>query len=172
MTLAFKLVTVDSKYCDYLRTFDAKVAYNRNRKELRPFLGVLFSINNCEYFVPLSSPKVKHIHMHNTVDFIKLDSGKLGAINFNNMIPVTSNNYKEVNLDCEYDDLEDINYQILLKKQLKWLNSHQRLIENRAYNLYCKYISNNLALNIRNRCCNFSLLEEKCKEYNQKLLGV
>ena len=33
------IVRVDSNYCDYLRKFDTKVAYNMNEKELRPFVG-------------------------------------------------------------------------------------------------------------------------------------
>ena len=36
------LVRLDSKYCDYLRQFDEKVPYNYDKKELRPFIGVLF----------------------------------------------------------------------------------------------------------------------------------
>ena len=55
----FKIVKVDSKYCDYLRQFDNKVPYNAFNKELRPFLGILFIVNDVEYFVPLSSPKEK-----------------------------------------------------------------------------------------------------------------
>ena len=50
------IVRVDSNYCDYLRKFDTKVAYNMNEKELRPFVGILFRIEDCEYFAPLSSP--------------------------------------------------------------------------------------------------------------------
>ena len=38
------LVRLDSKYCDYLRQFDKKVPYNYDKKELRPFIGVLFEI--------------------------------------------------------------------------------------------------------------------------------
>lgn len=51
---------IDYKYCDYLRNFDSKVCYNKGKKELRPFVGVLFTIDNFEYFAPLSSPKLKH----------------------------------------------------------------------------------------------------------------
>ena len=32
--------------------------------------------------------------------------------------------------------------------------------------LYDKYINGTLDKNIAKRCCNFKLLEEKCKEYN------
>lgn len=82
------LVRIDSKYCDYLRKFDDKVPYNYDKKQLRPFVGVLFKVNNCSYFAPLSSPKPKHIKLKNKLDFLKIDDDKLGAINFNNMLPV------------------------------------------------------------------------------------
>ncbi len=36
MIINLKIVRVNSDYCDYLRKFDNKVAYNKNEKELRP----------------------------------------------------------------------------------------------------------------------------------------
>ncbi len=36
----FKIVQVDSNYCDYLRKFDSKVPYNAGTKILRPFRSV------------------------------------------------------------------------------------------------------------------------------------
>ena len=96
----FKIVKVDYKYCDYLRMFDSKVSYNSSSKELRPFVGILFIVNGCEYFAPLSSPKIKHIHMKNNVDVVKIDNGNYGVVNFNNMIPVTSNNYELIDLNA------------------------------------------------------------------------
>ena len=44
-----------------------KVAYNKNEKELRPFIGILFKIDTYEYFAPLVS--TKHEKMKNTIDF-------------------------------------------------------------------------------------------------------
>ncbi len=84
----FIIVQVDYKYCDYLRKYDKRVPYNSGIKRNRPFIGVLFMVGEIEYFTPLSSPKEKHQKMKNNIDFIKLSGGKLGAINFNNMIPV------------------------------------------------------------------------------------
>ena len=37
--------------------------------------------------------------MKNTVDFFKIKDGELGAVNFNNMIPVNENNYSLVDLN-------------------------------------------------------------------------
>ena len=120
----FKIVRVNSDYCDYLRKFDSRVSYNKGSKKLRPFVGVLFKIDKWEYFAPLSSPKTKHKLMKNRLDFFKIKNGELGAINFNNMIPVTKNNYTEIDLYSTNLDIEERKYQKMLKEQLSWLNAH------------------------------------------------
>ncbi len=157
----FKLVKVDYKYCDYLRKYDSKVCYNSGRKELRPYLGVLFEINKVQYFAPLSSPKLKHKSMPDNIDFIKINNGSLGAINFNNMIPLTKENYELLDLREK-----DYKYNKLLTLQLRWLNRNSKYIINRAYTLYIKYLDGSLNKKIASRCCNFQLLEEKCFAYN------
>lgn len=134
-----KLVRIDSKYCDYLRKFDDKVPYNFNKKELRPFVGVLFEINNCKYFAPLSSPKIKHLKMKNTIDFLRLDNGKLGAINFNNMLPVMDSNIIMIDLNVETKNKMEMKYQKLLKEQIYWLNRNDEKLYNRSFKLYGKY---------------------------------
>ena len=163
----FKIVRVDSDYCDYLRMYDDKVVYNKNEKELRPFVGILFMIGMCEYFAPLSSPKPKHKKMKNKLDFLKIQSGELGAINFNNMIPVTKSNYDLVDLNKEALTILEMKYQKLLKEQLEWLNSNYNRIKDKSFKLYCLYINDKLPNNIKIRCCNFKLLEEKCTEYSK-----
>lgn len=163
----FKIVKVDSKYCDYLRQFDNRVAYNAGSKEMRPFIGILFVVNGCEYFAPLSSPKVKHLHMKNNLDFVKIDKGNYGVVNFNNMIPVTSNNYELFDLKATPKDTYELKWQNLLKTQLLWLNKNIKKVKGKAFNLYDKYKNNKLDERIKKRCCNFILLEEKCNEYNK-----
>ena len=92
------LARLDIDYCNYLRQYDDKVPYNYDKKKLRPFVGVLLEVNNCMYFAPLSSPKPKHLKLKAKIDFLKIDHGKLGAINFNNMLPVTENNIIKIDL--------------------------------------------------------------------------
>lgn len=166
MIINLRIVRVDSDYSDYLRKFDNKVAYNKNEKELRPFIGILFEIDNFEYFAPLSSPKEKHKSMKNTLDFFKIDGGELGAVNFNNMIPVSSRNYSIIDLHKETLTIEEFKYQKLLIEQLNWLNANYYQVKNKSFKLYQLYNNGNLPQNIKLRCCNFKLLEEKCKEYN------
>ena len=163
----FKIVKVNSEYCDYLREFDNKVSYNAGSKDLRPFIGVLFMVGKCEYFAPLSSPKPKHKTLKNTLDLIKIADGEYGVINFNNMIPVTSNNYKEFDLNKSSEDKNEMRRIRLLRNQLRWLTSNKKIINSKSKLLYDLYKTNKLPKNVRERCCNFPLLEEKCKEYNK-----
>jgi len=166
MNKKLKIVKVDSKYCDYLRKYDDKVCYNAGYKELRPFIGVLFTIDNCQYFAPLSSPKPKHKSLTNTIDLLKINDGEYGVVNFNNMIPVTSNNYTEFNLNKKTNDKMEMARINLLKNQLRWLNSNKKEVMLKSKLLYNLYKNNKLPTNVKNRCCNFILLEEKCEKYN------
>ncbi len=166
------LVRLDIKYCDYLRQFDYKVPYNYGKKELRPFIGVLFKVHNCLYFAPLSSPKPKHLKMKTKLDFLKLDNGKLGAINFNNMLPVTEKNIIKLDLDKDSETKKEEKYIHLLKEQLLWLNRHSENLYRKSKCLYNKYCNKTLPFNIAKRCCNFPLLEEKCKEYNNSFCNL
>lgn len=162
-----KIVKINSKYCDYLRTFDNKVPYNAGLKELRPFIGILFTIDKCEYFAPLSSPKPKHKQLKNTIDLIKINNGTYGVINFNNMIPVTQSNYEEFNLNKKCNDEKEKKRIILLKNQLRWITDHKKEIMTKSKLLHTLYKNNKLPNNVKKRCCNFILLEEKCNIYKE-----
>ena len=136
---------------------------------MRPFIGILFNVNDIEYFAPLSSPKPKHMHIKNNLDIVKIDKGKYGVVNFNNMIPVTKNNYKIYDFNLKSKDIDELKWQNLLKTQLLWLNKNIKYVKDKALNLYDKYVNNRLDDRIKIRCCNFILLEEKCFEYNKKI---
>ena len=56
--------------------------------------------------------------MHNSIDFFKLKNGELGAINFNNMIPVTLNNVIMLELLEDNKTKEERIYIKMLKEQL------------------------------------------------------
>lgn len=167
MMETYKLVTVKSKYCDYLRKYDYRVSFNAKEKELRPFVGVLFEIDNMKYFAPLSSPKEKHLKMKNTVDFYKIDGGKLGAINFNNMIPIPETEYEYIDTNVPCLTNTEKKYQEMLKDQLRWLNRDGKGLKIKAKTLYMKSMNNELPKKIIDRCCNFLMLERKCIEYNR-----
>ena len=56
-------------------------------------------------------------------------------------------------------------YTKLLKEQIYWLNRNSEKLYGRSKKLYDKYVDGSLDINIAKRCCNFKLLEEKCREY-------
>ena len=166
-----RLVLIDSVYCDYLRKYDARVAYNNADKETRPFIGALININGVKYFAPLASPKKKHLDpkMAKIRDFIRIDEGRLGGINLNNMIPVTDKNIEDVDLKIRATDNKNVKqYKILLINQLQWLVAHDEKIKDKTKLLYDLYIKDRLWESLKSRCCDWKLLEEKCKDYNEK----
>ena len=77
---------IKDDYISFLKPYDSKVP--ENKQESRPYLGIVLQIGPIKYYAPFSSPKSKHKKMRNGKDFRKIASGKYGAINFNNMIPV------------------------------------------------------------------------------------
>ena len=56
-----KLYAVTDEYIDYLRKFDSKVYDNKEdkRKVMRKYLGIVLTINEMNYYIPMSSPNWK-----------------------------------------------------------------------------------------------------------------
>lgn len=132
-------------------------------KARRPFVGILIEVNDIKYVAPLSSPKKKHLSMKNTIDFYKIDQGKLGVINFNNMIPVRDKYIIKVNpFEMNIFNEEDKKYIKLLNKQLTWINKTKNvdIIIKKATKIRQLYLENRLPKKIHDRCVNFRVLEE------------
>ena len=66
----------------------------------------------------------------NIINFFKIKNGELGAVNFNNMIPVNKNNYSLVDLNKETLTISELKYQKLLREQLAWLNANYQQVKN------------------------------------------
>ena len=128
---------------------------------MRPFVGVLFKIEEMEYFAPLSSPKEKHLKMDKkAIDIWKIDNGNLGIVNFNNMVPCSLNVLSEV-----LPTISDKKYRKLLENQIECINRDRDNMLNKIIRFHNKYNTNTLKENVKNRCCDFRLLESKCKDY-------
>lgn len=155
--------TVNPSYCDFLRQFDKCVPYNFDKKDTRPFVGVLIKINDSLYYAPLTSPKPKHLKMKNQLDFIKIKGGELGAINLNNMIPILQSELKEISFSSYSDD----KYKSLLQNQWEWCNLNQDYIKAQSSKLHTVITNGTKNISLKKRCCNFTLLEQKCLDYQQ-----
>lgn len=126
---------VDKKYIRYLTQFDSHVGYVEYGERLKLHVGIVFSIENFHYYVPISSAKPKHQKMSNGLDFHKLQDGVTGylyaVLNINNMIPVPDSCL----IQLKYDQID----------QFRCFNSKKE--------------------KMAKRCCNFQLLETKCNDY-------
>ena len=106
--------------------------------------------------------------MKDTIDLLKINNGLYGVINFNNMIAVTKKNYTYFDLTKKSTDKKEEHRLNLLNNQLRWLNKNKKQVFRKSKLLYDLYRNNNLATNVKKRCCNFILLEKMCNEYNKK----
>lgn len=169
--MKFSFYTVDTAYCDFLRKSDPCVPYTMDKKSIRPFVGIVFSVNEFQYYAPLTSPKPKHLYMKNQMDFLKIKDGEWGAINFNNMIPVLPECLAKVEIrSLETDEKPDIDYKNLLSNQLSWCNSHKDTILRQAEKLYHTITHGKPWGNLAERCCNFTLDEQKCLLYGKPVI--
>lgn len=154
-----KLYYISEDYIKYLRKYDNKVPSNKNTT--RPYIGIVYQYNGFNYFAPLSSPKEKHLKMNKkAIDIWKIDDGKLGIINFNNMLPCQNNLLTEV-----LPTITDVKYRKLLENQIELINKDRNIMLKKIITFHNKYNENLLTENVKNRCCNFRLLELKCQEY-------
>ena len=161
-----KFYRVDKNYCDFLRQSDPCVPYIQDEKKTRPFVGVLLIVSGLDYFAPLTSPKPKHKSMKNQVDFMKINGGDWGAINFNNMIPIHPNCLTAVGMNIlDTDDKAEKDYKNLLSNQLSWCNSNKAGILDRAEKLYQMIVAKRTWPELAKRCCNFPIDEEQYRKY-------
>lgn len=101
---------VDKDYIKYLIQFDSRVGYVEYGDKLKLHIGILMTINNFHYYVPVSSAKSKHHRMSNSLDFHKLqdcNTGYLHAVlNLNNMIPVPDSCVTQI----KYNQIEQFRF--------------------------------------------------------------
>ena len=89
------------------------------------YIGVILKVHGIYYFAPLSSYKVKHKQMKETLDFIKIKT--YSVINLNNMFPVQSKDYTYLDFSKE----QDLNYKSLLESEYRYIKSIQgKIIKN------------------------------------------
>lgn len=159
------LVKIEQRYTDYLRQFDHRVSINIDNTYVRPYVGVLFTVQGKEYFAPLTSSgkgkKLKDNPKPESVTFFPIDNCKLGGINLNNMIPVVVAAYSQFDIANEPNPKK----KLFLQKQVRILRKQEKNIIGKAKKLYNLKIKGTLYPNYDSVTCDFKLLEEKAKLY-------
>ena len=158
-----KLYEINVNYITYLSTYAPHLFQNKKagQRNERKYIGIVFQINNLDYFAPLSSFKDKHKLMKEGLDFIKIKD--YAVINLNNMFPVPPSEVKYVDIRNERDP----HYRALLLAEYRFIKSIQEKIRKNAQNVYKLKLKdgNNSALG--KRCNDFLLLEKACENYKK-----
>ncbi len=161
--MKLKFYEVDGKYIQYIKeNGDSKIPNIDYEKHKKFFCGIVLTINNFNYFAPVSSynKKVNTNFLIKDKDIITKQLKPIASLRFSFMFPCPIEYLSEKDFSKE-----DKKYQILLRKELHYCNINREKIRKMANQVY------NLGLNEKSRkkfnICNFKLLEEKCLEYTE-----
>lgn len=169
--MKLNLYSVNDKYIKYLRQFDEKVYDNKEdiRIQTRKYLGIVLTINNFNYYVPLSSPKKsdytdceKKIIRKDTKTIIRIHNNDrlYGTLRISNMIPVPITELEPYITNDE----KDLKYREVVLSELRYINNNKDKIIKNARIVYNQKIKNQDIGYIKNTV-DFRLLEEKIKEW-------
>ena len=137
-------ININQDYLKYLHEQCPEVYYKPINYDNKPYLGILITNDGQEYVVPISSAKKKH----------------------KKMIPVKEGLYTRVDLVHSDTDSEEIrNYKNLMNKEFAFCLKLIRILIKKANKIYEKQMSTGKVVKY---CCDFKLLEEKCRAYEIK----
>ena len=171
--MKLNLYSVSDKYINYLRQFDNKVYDNKEeiRTHERKYLGVVLTVNEFNYYIPMSSPKnsdyidiSKKIIRKDTKTIIRIYEGNrlYGTLRISNMIPVPITELEPYMVSNE----TDLKYKEVILGELRYINNNSNRIIKYAKTVYNQKIKNMDIGYIKNTV-DFKLLEEKLKEWNK-----
>lgn len=152
---------INDKYVKYLNNIDKRVPLPKKEDQLhnRKYIGVIFTINNIDYFVNLSSYKPeKHDNMNESVDFLKI--GNCAVINLNNMIPVLQSEIIEIDISKEEE-----NYKKLLFRERNIILRRKKEIYKNSKTIYYHKLKYGENTGLSKRCCDFKLLENAAQKW-------
>lgn len=168
-----KLYSITDGYIDYLIREHPHVYSNKENERVnsRKYIGVVLTVNDFNYFVPLSSPKPrdyfvdekgnKSIRKDSYTIFRIIEEGKLrGTIQFSNMIPVPDSELIEYNPDSEHDE----RYKALVLKEIEYIRKNKGKITSRARSIHYQKCSGYDAPVLR-YCLDYSDIERMCAEW-------
>lgn len=172
--MKLNLYSVSDKYIKYLRQFDNKIYDNKEelRTHERKYLGVVLTVNEFNYYIPMSSPKRtdyiyfdKKIIRNDTKTIIRINEGGrlYGTLRISNMIPVPITELEPYMISNE----TDLKYKEVILGELRYINNNSSKIMKYAKTVYNQKIKN-IDIGYIKNTVNFKLLEEKLKKWNEE----
>lgn len=158
-----KMYDISNEYKKYLSKFNSKVSLKENRK----FYGILINKERIDYYIPFTSKIHKKTNPKLTIN-IKNKNKIIAKLLLNNMIPV---NIKDVQIA----NVNNSKYKTYYMVEIRYLRSKniQKEIIKKVDNIF-KVLENEKHsdyLFFKEICCDFKLLEQKCREYNKKIVA-
>lgn len=159
--MTLKFYEVDSDYIQYLRKHgDDKIPNLEYKKHKKFFCGIVLTINNFNYFAPVSSynKKAHTVFLIKDKDMKNSELKPISSLRFSFMFPCPIEYLSQKDFSKE-----DKKYQILLRKELHYCNINIEKIKKLANEIYKLGLkeSSRKKFNI----CDFKKLEEVCLEY-------
>ena len=172
--MKLNLYSVSDKYIKYLRQFDDRIYDNKdeNRIHERKYVGLVLTVNEFNYYIPMSSPKKsdyidfeKKIIRNDTKTIIRIHDGErlYGTLRISNMIPVPITELEPYIVANENDS----KYKEVILGELRYINNNSEKIVKYAKIVYNQKVKNIDVGYIKNTV-EFKLLEEKLKEWNKE----
>ena len=156
---------VDINYVNYLKNAEINkrglsrvpnMVYDKSRKQ-KLICGVVLSVNNIDYYVPLTSFKKS---MPDNFVILDRDGSPISSLRFNYMFPVPK---KKLNIK-RISDEPDKKYQTLLAKELLYCVKNEDIIRHRAERTYKRVLLGKDRGLVHNSC-DFKLLEQAYIKY-------
>ena len=159
--MKLKFYEVNGEYIKYLKeNADDKIPNINYKKHKKFFCGIVLTINNFNYFAPVSSYNKK---AHTT--FLIMDKDRktkemkpISSLRFSFMFPCPIEYLSQKDFSKE-----EKKYQNLLRKELDYCNANREKIRKLANEVYKLGLKEETRT--RFNICNFQLLEQKCLEY-------
>ena len=146
---------VDKQYTDYLRNFDDKIPYIGYEDRSKFLCGIVLTVNNMNYYVPVSSNTTKYMSSFLIYD----DKRAISSLRFSFMFPCPIECVTLKHIGKE----SDVKYKNLIQKEYEFINKHVDKIKRHALRIY--NLSKKEDLRTKYNLCDFYLLEEKYKEF-------
>ena len=175
-----RLCNVSDRYIDYLCAENSNVYANKSdtRIHMRKYLGVVITMNQLNYYIPLSSPKKTDYQVagdsmvikKSIVPIIRMtrknkegERELMGTLRISHMIPVPDSELIEYNLDEEPDS----KYKELIENELTYIRINKERIIKAAQTMYNQKESGYSAGYVE-RALDYSKLEKMCVCFMKK----
>ncbi|MCI9039140.1 MAG: type III toxin-antitoxin system ToxN/AbiQ family toxin [Clostridia bacterium] len=172
--MKLNLYSISDRYIRYLRKFDDRIYDNKEEIKTykRKYLGVVLTINELNYYIPMSSPKKsdyinweKKIIRKDTKTIMRIRIGQhlYGTLRISNMIPVPITELDSYVVSEEKDQ----KYKEVVLGELRYINNNSNKIIKYAKIVYEQKMKDIDIAYIKNTV-NFKIIEEKLKEWEKE----